>query len=376
VIFCRPSSSIPANTSRPRHEQHRTATLFRPRRGSPGPRGVPVVRTRDFPLGRGREGQLGNGKSIFFNIDPRGQFISPAGNGPKLTGTVAGFPEYNNWVVISKDGRLPWIPQTLEEKLAVEGNKRRAALAEWTTTRAGMKGMDAGALRKTYEAVKKTDPAGAEKMLADITAQTAELERLQREVYPLTTMSLEGQIKAFDEYRTSFTSEELQSPAVWWDESGAARRQLDAEIAALQKLSADEQRELDNLSKEASAFGRQAQVETKKQNATEAARLRAQANELGMKARVVRQRHVERAAPLMNDARARFELTNLQPGPAERAISYKPDPTFPDPKDPNRIQLITVLFSTDPDPKQTVRRAWQQQAKESFDWRGLAALLK
>lgn len=52
--------------------------------------------------------------SVFFNTDARSQFISATGEAPKLTGRVAGYPEYNHWVVITKDNRLPWIPQTLE----------------------------------------------------------------------------------------------------------------------------------------------------------------------------------------------------------------------------------------------------------------------
>ena len=68
--------------------------------------------------------------SIFFNHDARGQFINAIGEPPKLTGTVAGYPEYNGWVVITKDKRLPWIPQTLADRLDEEGQKREKALAE------------------------------------------------------------------------------------------------------------------------------------------------------------------------------------------------------------------------------------------------------
>ena len=55
--------------------------------------------------------------SIILNPDPRAQFINGIGEGPKRTGTVGGYPEYNGWVVIAKDGRLPWIPQTLADLL-------------------------------------------------------------------------------------------------------------------------------------------------------------------------------------------------------------------------------------------------------------------
>ncbi len=286
--------------------------------------------------------------SVFFNSDARGPMISPTGLGPKQTGTVAGYPEYNNWVLITKDGRLPWIPQTLADKLDVEGGRRKEKLAEWNKTRAGMKTMDPAAFQKTYELIKKTDPAGADKMLADFKSQSEEVARLQKDVYPLTTAALEKQVKDYEAYRASFTAAQLAEPAVWGDTSGEGKRKLDAEIAALQRLSPEEQREMDTLNREKRAAD----------------------------ARNVRQRHMERASPLMSDATAQYDLTNIKPGPADRAIGVKPDPSFPDPKQPNRIQAIAIIFSEDPDPKQVERRAWQQKVKDTFDFAALAALIK
>ena len=45
-------------------------------------------------------------------------------------------------------------------------------------------------------------------------------------------------------------------------------------------------------------------------------------------------------------------------------------------RNPNRIQVITVIVSYDPDPKQVERRAWQARVKETLDYAALAALLK
>src|SRR5262249_58258346 len=50
--------------------------------------------------------------SVFLNPDARGLFIGHGGAPPQLTGHVGGYPEYNGWVLITKDGRLPWLPQT------------------------------------------------------------------------------------------------------------------------------------------------------------------------------------------------------------------------------------------------------------------------
>ena len=286
--------------------------------------------------------------SVFFNVAARGPMISPVGTGPKQTGTVAGYPEYNNWVLITKDGRLPWIPQTLADRLDAEGKRRKEKLADWNKTRAGMKPMDPAAMQKTYETLKKMDPAGAEKMLAEFKAQAVEVERLQKEVYPLTTASLEKQVKDYEAYRASFSAAQLAEPGVLGDPSGEAKRKLDAEIAALQRLSPEDQRAIDTLNREKRV----------------------------PEARAVRQRHMERVSPLIADATAQYDLMNITPGPAERALGVKPDPSFPDMTQPNRIQAIAIMFSQDPDPKQVERRAWQQKVKETFDFAALAALIQ
>ena len=285
--------------------------------------------------------------SIFFNEDAR-QFIASNGSGPALTGRVAGHPEYNGWVLITRDGRLPWIPQTLADKLDAERTKRERALADWKKNMAGMKAMDEAAAQKTYEMLKKTDPAGAEKFLATAREQAQELARLQRDVYPLTTASLEKQLRDLDRYRASFTPEQLRAPAVWGDPAGDAKRRLDARIAELRALTPEEQKLVNELSRSGK----------------------------GTEARTLRQRHMERASPLVSDATAEYELTNLRPGDADRAISVKPDPAFPDRRDPNRVQTIAVMFSLDPNPRNTERRAWQQKVKETFDYAALAAMLK
>ena len=289
--------------------------------------------------------------SVFFNTDAGGQFIGSNGEAPKLTGHVAGFPEYNNWILITTNGRVPWIPQTLADKLDAEGARRKTKLEEWMRTRAGMKVQDAASVQKTYDLLKKSDPAGADKYLVSMKETTDEMTRLQRDVYPATTAQLEKEVRDYEKYRASFTAAQLQSPAVWGDASGQAKRELDAKIASLQALTPDEQRQADELT-------------------------RSQAPDRQVRVRTLRQRHLERASPLMDDATAQYQLANLQPGPADRAMSVKRDPTFPDTSTPNRIQIITVSFSVDPDPAQTARREWQQRFKASFDFAALAALLK
>jgi hypothetical protein len=270
--------------------------------------------------------------SLFFNTDPRNSLIGPSGDGPKLTGRVAGFPEYDNWVILTKDGRLPWIPQTLADRLDVEGARRKQTLDEWNRGRA------------------KTD---------------------------VGTASLAKQVKDYEQYRASFTPDQLRMAAVWGDPTGDGKRKLDAQIAALQRLTPDEQKQADAWGQESRALVRQAQVEAANNtNAGDAARLRTQANDLANKVRALRDAHMDAAGPLIADALAQYQLTNIRPGNAAAAMKVKPDPGFPDPKDPNRIQLIIINFSVDPDARQAARRAWQQQVKDTFDFAALAALLK
>ena len=286
--------------------------------------------------------------SVFFNSDARGPMISPTGLGPKQTGTVAGYPEYNGWVLITKDGRLPWIPQTLADKLDAEGARRKEKFAEWNKTRAGMKSMDPAAMRKAYEAVKKTDPAGAEKMLADFKAQGEELARRQKDVYPLTTAALEKQVKDYETYRASFTAAQSCEPAVWGDTSGEGKRKLDAEIAALQRLSPEEQREMDTLNREKRAPEARAVASTPHG------------------ARVAADERCDRAVRLdEHQARTRRSRDGRQAGS-----------DLPRSKQPSRIQAIAISFSRDPDAKQVERRAWQQKVKETFDFAALAAFIK
>lgn len=270
--------------------------------------------------------------SVFTNVDARVDFIGSGGEPPKLTGHVAGYPEYNGWVVITKDGRLPWIPQTLDDKLTAELAKRERALADYA------------------------------KSAAPVAAWTSEYEK---------------QVRDCREYRASFSSAQLQMAAVSGDPSGDGKRQLNTRLAQLQAFSPEEQRQIDDLSRESNAAGRQAQVEaTTNHNAAEAARLRAHANDLANQVRALRQAHIDSTSPLVADANAQYQLMSLEPGDAAHAISVKRDPAFPDTTTPNRVQVVTVAFFFTTDPRDTTLFAWGQRTKESFDFAALAALLR
>lgn len=61
---------------------------------------------------------------------------------PKRTGTTAGFPEYEGRVYMSADGRLPWIPFSVEEYLADQERQVLERREEFRTTLATTPGMD------------------------------------------------------------------------------------------------------------------------------------------------------------------------------------------------------------------------------------------
>src|SRR5688572_17101562 len=114
---------------------------------------------------------------------------------------------------------------------------------------------------------------------------------------------MEKEVKDYEQYRASFTADQLRAPAVWGDPSGAGRRKLDADIAALQALPPAAQAQIDALARD---------------------------SERAAKMRTIRQRHLESVSNRMADLRAQYDLTNLGPGSADNAMSFKRDPAFPD----------------------------------------------
>ena len=98
--------------------------------------------------------------------------------------------------------------------------------------------------------------------------------------------------------------------------------------------------------------------------------MRCLVNERAAETRTVRQRHMERVSTACPTRARSTSSSTSSPAIAIDALAFKPDPSFPNFADPNRIQLITVIFSDDPDPKQTVRRAWQHEDEGDVRLRG------
>jgi hypothetical protein len=314
--------------------------------------------------------------SIFFNHLSKDMFMGQD-EIPELTGMIGGYPEYNGWVVISKNGRLPWIPQTLGDRLDRVGAARERALADWRNARALRKAPDQAIIDRTAALRRKTDPAGADQYVENMRRLTADLQRAQtkdatREAH-LTKL-----LNEYRAYRALFTAQQLAMPAVWTDSNDSARQAMEAQIAELQELSADEQQRVGDIREQSRDLEREAMASDKE---AVALRLRTQAMDLLQDTDQIRNDHRERAALEEEALRGAYELTNLKPGLVEHALAYKMDPTVPNWSQPGKIHVIVVSILTLAEedilqrPEQAARKAWLDRVKESIDYAALAALL-
>lgn len=261
----------------------------------------------------------------FINYNIQEQFLG-GDEVPKYEGEFAGFPIYDGRIVLTKNRRLPWIPQTLGDRLAREEAKRQRAIDEWTSTKASLTVPDEAAQMRTYEMLRKTDPTGAEAFLATTREVAASIRKATAEA-GVRDAHLQNQLKAVRDYRASFSAAELNAPAMWMDTSGEGRSRLEARIAEIHQRTPKDQR--------------------------------------------------EKAGMAIMDLRAEYDLVNLKPGKADRAMAFKPDPAFPDYKDPFRPQVITLQFWSKSDPADnSPRSAWLRRTRDSFDVAAVAALLR
>ncbi len=274
-----------------------------------------------------------NGVFMHFNSTLDDEIINTK-TGPKLTGHVAGFPEYNGWVVISKGGRLPWLPVTVKEVLEKEGLRREKELVDCK---------------------------------ADRNARDCSVE-------PVTN---------YRHYLASFTPEQLRAPAVYKQDMRTFTDNADKHLQSLNQLTPDEQRQVEAWERQSSDLDHQARVAAFNKNPQEAARLRAESEQVYAKAATVRKHRREMAADTAITAPISDWLSNVGPGRAENAIRWKQDPAFPDFKDPNRIQVIIVRVTssddkllTEPDAVPTEPSAWSKHVRDTLDYAALASLIR
>jgi len=320
-------------------------------------------------------GSIG-GISVFFDHISKEMFMGQD-EIPRLTGTMGGYPEYNGWVVISKNGRLPWIPQTLGDRLDRVGAAREKALAEWRNTKASRQTPDQAMIDRTAAFRRKTDPAGADQYVENMKQLTADIHAAQAKD-AARDAHLTKLLNEYRAYRASFTAQQLAMPAVWADTDGSARKAMEVQVDGLQELSMNDQWRVGKIREQSRRLEREAAASD---NEMAVLRLRAQARDLLQDADRIRQDHMERAALEGESLRSAYELTNIKPGQVEQAIAYKMDPTFPNRSQPGKIQVIAVSVAplTDEEvlqsPEQAARKVWLDRVKSSINYAALAALL-
>lgn len=261
---------------------------------------------------------------------------------------VAGFPVFQfrsaiavyEMLVITKDGRLPIIPVTLADAL-----DRQATFL---------------ALRLKEVGKLLADNPHAS-VLAIGRPQEAELHR---------------QIEALRAYRASFADHELRAAWVQHDPQGREAQELEARVRVLEALPPEDQAKDNAIGAHVRAL--QLQARTRGVAPEEAARLRAEANALLQEGTALRLAQRNRVAAEVMAFRNDFAMRLIRPGAAADASELKDDSSFWDSTDPNRIQLVTVVFHAKDSRVTTVAqaKAWMAKVEATFDYQALKALIR
>jgi hypothetical protein len=207
---------------------------------------------------------------------------------PKETGMVAGLPSYEDRVLLSVGGRLPWLPVTIGEFIDFQERRERAKQAEALARRPKAPGIDPAVVQKTYEKMKRSHPAEAEQYRADMNAQMPALAEQHRKRIERDDQLAAERLAKIQQTRASFTPQQLASQA--YHGSGPLN---------------------------------------------------------------IARRDDPRAYGLV-----------------------KPDPDFPDRRDPDRVQLITVFTSVIGDDTVLERRETMQRTKDTLDYARLEKFLQ
>jgi len=139
---------------------------------------------------------------------------------PEEIGKVGKYTVYRGQsIVLTFDGRLPWVPLTTDEYLAFEERRLTRVMAETdknisdAKTRAGQ--FDESGPRQVYESMKKTNPAEAETfwaMIQDVKAQAAKDAASAAKAPPAVNPYVK-QLADLRELRAALTPAQLQGQA-------------------------------------------------------------------------------------------------------------------------------------------------------------------
>lgn len=167
-----------------------------------------------------RGGDLTEGAIHVILNDPRSFLTMKLGNqdfeayqAPEQTGEFAGYPVYDGmYVLISRSGKVPWVPITVAEALAHQETLFAARLADWQKQKQ-QPWMSEAKIQESYEAMRKIDARSAE------TTRTALLQVMSEEKVRRTKMEADSdaafvrQAAAWRAYRASLSPAQLDAPA-------------------------------------------------------------------------------------------------------------------------------------------------------------------
>ena len=139
---------------------------------------------------------------------------------PEEIGKVGKYTVYRGqMIVLTFDGRLPWVPLSTDEYLAFEERRLTKAVAEGDKNIAEVKARtgqyDESGPRQVYEAMKKTDPVEAEKfwaMIQSMKAQAAKDAAALAKAPPMVNAWVK-QLEDLRALRASLTPAQLQAQA-------------------------------------------------------------------------------------------------------------------------------------------------------------------
>jgi len=142
-------------------------------------------------------------------------------------------------------------------------------------------------------------------------------------------------MKLTAEYEVTYVSTEQQRLNAQRYSEGNAR------IAALQKLSPEEQNQVAEFTRQASQLAYQARTAQKNKNPEEAARLSNQASELSAKAKAIRQAHMEKVAPQVKAIQDDYYATQVKPEVKVR-LAVGDEPIVASGSEVEKVQIVGV----------------------------------
>lgn len=132
---------------------------------------------------------------------------------PVRTGEFAGFPIYDQlYVLISRTGKVPWVPVTVADALRFEEARMKRRFDEWTAEKQ-RPSISLASIETSYQAMRKIDPEAAEKTRAAL-VNVMQDEKIQRAKMEADhDARLARQAVAWAAYRAALTPAQLQAQA-------------------------------------------------------------------------------------------------------------------------------------------------------------------